>query len=47
VCGTCVTRVLEGLVDHRDLCLTRQARRTSMAICVSRADQCSTLSLDL
>lgn len=47
VCGTCVTTVVSGHVDHRDMCLTQQARLSSMAICVSRADQGSTLSLDL
>jgi len=47
-CGTCETRVLEGLPDHRDVILTddEKARNETMMICVSRS--CSPkLVLDL
>ncbi|TCG06490.1 flavodoxin reductase [Paraburkholderia steynii] len=39
VCGTCVTRVIEGEVDHRDLCLTTEerARNDRFTPCCSRA----------
>lgn len=39
VCGTCVTRVLDGTPDHHDLFLTdeEKARGDCMAPCVSRA----------
>ena len=39
VCGTCVTRVLEGTPDHRDFYLTaeEQAAGDQMALCCSRA----------
>jgi vanillate O-demethylase ferredoxin subunit len=39
VCGTCITRVLGGVPDHRDLFLTEaeKARGDCMAICVSRS----------
>lgn len=39
VCGTCVTRVLAGVPDHRDDCLPRTVPAASdqMAICVSRS----------
>ena len=48
VCGTCVTRILEGIPDHRDTCLTdaEKASNTVMTICVSRAKTRS-LVLDL
>ncbi len=38
ICGTCETRVLEGLPDHRDSVLTKaeQEANKSMMICVSR-----------
>jgi len=37
VCGSCVLEVTRGDVDHRDLCLTDDDRRTGfMAACVSR-----------
>lgn len=39
VCGTCVTRVLDGIPEHHDLFLTEEekARGDCMAVCVSRA----------
>lgn len=39
ICGTCITRVLDGVPEHRDLFLTdaEKARGDCMAICVSRA----------
>ncbi|HEX2843136.1 PDR/VanB family oxidoreductase [Hyphomicrobium sp.] len=38
-CGTCETKVLEGLVDHRDTLLTEEdrQRKKTMMICASRA----------
>lgn len=47
-CGTCITNVLEGEIDHRDSILTpeEQAEGDCMCLCVSRA--CSArLLLDL
>lgn len=48
VCGTCVTRVLEGQPDHRDSYLTEQERATNDCFtpCCSRA-RSSLLVLDL
>lgn len=39
ICGTCLTRVLEGVPDHRDLFLTdtERAANDCMTICCSRA----------
>ena len=48
VCGTCITRVLDGVPDHRDLYLTdeEKAKNDQFTPCCSRA--CSrTLVLDL
>ena len=38
-CGTCETRVLEGIPDHRDVILTdaEKARNDTMLICVGRS----------
>lgn len=36
-CGMCVTQVLEGEPDHRDVCLTDAQREQAMCTCVSRA----------
>jgi ferredoxin len=38
-CGTCITDVLEGDIDHRDSILTDEERSAGdcMCICVSRA----------
>jgi vanillate O-demethylase ferredoxin subunit len=48
VCGTCLTRVLEGVPDHRDLYLTEQeqAANDQFTPCCSRA-RTSVLVLDL
>jgi vanillate O-demethylase ferredoxin subunit len=48
VCGTCLTGVLSGLPDHRDMFLTaeEQARNDQFAPCCSRAHSAS-LTLDL
>jgi ferredoxin-NADP reductase len=39
ICGTCETKVLAGVVDHRDFLLTddEKAAQNTMFICVSRA----------
>jgi cytochrome P450/ferredoxin-NADP reductase len=39
VCGTCVTRVVDGMPDHRDMVLTDQekARGDRIALCCSRS----------
>jgi vanillate O-demethylase ferredoxin subunit len=48
VCGTCLTGVLEGVPDHRDVFLTDEERADGdkMLPCVSRA-QSDILVLDL
>lgn len=48
VCGTCLTRVLAGVPDHRDAVLSplQRERGDCMAICVSRAKSAE-LVLDL
>lgn len=48
ICGSCVTRVLAGTVDHRDLVLTKreQAAMDKMMICCSRPTS-DRLELDL
>jgi vanillate O-demethylase ferredoxin subunit len=48
VCGTCETRVLDGVPDHRDVILTAEERAASrtMMICVSGA-KTGRLVLDL
>jgi tetrachlorobenzoquinone reductase len=48
VCGTCETRVIEGVPDHRDLFLGKeeQAANTTMMICCS-GSKSGTLVLDL
>ena len=45
-CGLCVTPVLKGEPDHRDVCLDAISRETAMCVCVSRA-QGNALVLDL
>jgi ferredoxin len=38
ICGTCLVRVLEGEVDHRDAVMTEAERNSGLiAICCSRA----------
>jgi ferredoxin-NADP reductase len=48
ICGTCETKVLEGVPDHRDsvLSASEQAANRSMMVCVSRAKS-ERLVLDL
>ena len=48
VCGTCLTRVLEGEPDHRDTFLTpsERAANDQMTLCCSRAKSVQ-LVLDL
>lgn len=48
VCGTCITRVLKGAPDHRDVYLTDEEKASGecIMICVSRA-QGDVLELDL
>jgi ferredoxin-NADP reductase len=48
ICGSCVTRVLAGTVDHRDLVLTKkeQASMSQMMICCSKPAS-ARLELDL
>ncbi|MGH3952353.1 MAG: PDR/VanB family oxidoreductase [Pseudonocardiaceae bacterium] len=48
ICGSCLTRVSSGTVDHRDLVLTKkeQAAMDRMYICVSKPT-CPRLELDL
>ncbi|MFD4953766.1 PDR/VanB family oxidoreductase [Streptomyces sp. NPDC058451] len=48
ICGTCETKVVEGVPDHRDSLLSEEERAANdtMMICVGRA-RCSRLVLDL
>jgi vanillate O-demethylase ferredoxin subunit len=48
VCGTCLTRVLEGVPEHRDMYLTEdeQAANDQFTPCCSRA-KTALLVLDL
>lgn len=48
ICGSCLTRVRSGTVDHRDLVLTKKERAAMdrMLICVSKPT-CPRLELDL
>ena len=46
VCGTCVTRWLDGAPDHRDSCLSADEQRTHVAVCCARSHG-PTLTLDL
>ncbi len=48
ICGSCITRVLTGTVDHRDLVLTKKERAAmnQMLICCSKPI-CARLELDL
>lgn len=48
ICGSCVTPILSGTVDHRDLVLTKREQKAmdQMMVCVSRPT-CLRLELDL
>jgi ferredoxin-NADP reductase len=48
ICGSCVTPILSGTVDHQDLVLTKKEQRAmdKMMICCSRPT-CDRLELDL
>lgn len=48
ICGTCETRVVDGIPDHRDLVLTadEQAQNQTMMVCVSRCKG-DAITLDL
>jgi ferredoxin-NADP reductase len=48
VCGTCATKVLDGVPEHRDFVLTetQKAANTVMTVCCSRSKS-RTLTLDL
>lgn len=48
ICGSCITPIVSGTVDHRDLVLTKkeQAAMDQMLICVSRPT-CPRLELEL
>lgn len=48
ICGSCVTPIISGEVDHRDLVMTKKehAAMKEMMICVSRTT-CARLELDL
>lgn len=45
-CGMCVTKVIEGEAEHRDVYLNNEERKQSMCVCVSRAKG-QALTLDL
>ena len=49
VCGTCVTPVLEGEIEHRDATLTDAERASGkvMCVCISRAKDGGEIVLDL
>lgn len=46
VCGTCVTRWLDGEPDHRDSCLSAAEQATHVAVCCARSHS-ATLTLDI
>lgn len=48
ICGSCETRIIDGIADHRDSVLSaeEQAQNTSMMICCSGAKS-ARLVLDL
>lgn len=46
VCGTCVTRWLDGEPDHRDSCQSAAEQATHVAVCCARSHS-TTLTLDI
>ena len=46
ICGTCVTRWIDGNPEHHDSCLTDAERSTHVALCCAR-NRSATLTLDL
>jgi vanillate O-demethylase ferredoxin subunit len=48
ICGTCITGVLSGVIDHRDFVLSdeEKARHDQFTPCCSRA-ACRMIELDL
>jgi vanillate O-demethylase ferredoxin subunit len=46
VCGTCVTRWLDGEPEHHDACLGEHERSTHLAVCCARSRR-ERLTLDL
>jgi vanillate O-demethylase ferredoxin subunit len=46
VCGTCVTRWLDGTPEHRDSCQSAEEQRSHVALCCARSHG-ATLTLDL
>ena len=46
ICGTCVTRWIDGNPEHHDSCLTEAERSTHVALCCAR-NRSATLTLDL
>lgn len=46
VCGTCVTRWLDGDPEHHDSCLSEDERRTHLTVCCARS-RSERLTLDL
>jgi len=45
-CGMCVTEYVEGIPDHRDAYLTKEEKKQSLCLCVSRAKS-NSITLDL
>lgn len=45
-CGTCITRMLAGEADHRDIVLSEEERKTHILVCCSRS-RTPSLTLDL
>lgn len=45
-CASCMTRIVAGEPDHRDVCLSQELRKSYMCTCVSRA-RSGHLTLDL
>jgi vanillate O-demethylase ferredoxin subunit len=49
VCGTCVTKIIRGAPDHRDLYLSAEEKEanTRMTVCCSRGRRDEVLVLDI